>query len=99
MNSGTSYTIDGILQSLGYVDPLMAARQQARMILLGRLSRYQAAVQALQSKWGLSLAQMREKYEATGSEDFDADDDYAQWQWYTDAIAAIESQLNTLKTA
>jgi hypothetical protein len=29
-------------------------------------------------------------------EDFTADDDYAQWQWYTDAVNAIDSQLEVL---
>jgi len=39
-----SYTIESILAALGYPDPLTAARQQARMILLGCLARYQAAI-------------------------------------------------------
>ena len=50
MGTISDYTVDSILKSLGYTDPVVAARQQARMILLGRLARYQAAVQALQSK-------------------------------------------------
>ncbi len=98
MSTISDYTVDSILKSLGYTDPVVAARQQARMILLGRLARYQAAVQALQSKWGISLAQMRARYETVGSEDFAADDDYMQWQWYEDSITAIESQLEVLKS-
>ena len=97
MGTISDYTVDSILKSLGYTDPIVAARQQARMILLGRLARYQAAVQALQSKWGVSLTQMRAKYEAVGTEDFAADDDFMQWQWYEDSIMAIKSQLEVLK--
>lgn len=75
---------------------MMAARQQARMILLGKKARYQAEIQQLESKWGLSLAQMQQKYQQVGVEDFIADDDYIQWQWYADAVAAIDEQLEVL---
>lgn len=95
----TSYTVDSILKSLGYADPLAAARQQARMILLGRLARYQAEIQRLENKWGISLAEMRQKYEQEGIEDFSADDDYIQWQWHADAVSAIKSQLDVLTNA
>lgn len=90
------YTVDSILQSLGYPDPMTAARQQARMILLGRLARYQAAIKQLENKRDLSLAQMRQKYEQEGVEDYAADDDYVEWQWYVEAVTAVESQLKTL---
>ena len=96
MSTPTTYTIDSILKSLGYVDPMMAARQQARMILLGKKARYQAEIQKLASKWNLSLAQMRQKYEKEGGEDVAADDDFTQWQWYVDAVEAIDSQLEVL---
>lgn len=96
MSASTHYSVDSILKSLGYVDPMIAARQQARMILLGKQARYQAEIQQLESKWGLSLAQMQKKYQQEGTEDFAADDDYMQWQWYVDAVAAINSQLQVL---
>ena len=99
MSVSTNYTVDSILKSLGYADPMTAARQQARMILLGRRARYQAEIQRLKSKWGLSLAQMRQKYQQEGVEDFAADDDYVQWQWYADAVTAIESQLEVLSAS
>jgi len=50
-----SYTTESILATLGYPDPLIAARQHARMILLGRLARYQAAIHQLEVKWGCTL--------------------------------------------
>ena len=91
-----SYTTKSILASLGYSDPLVAARQHARMILLGRLARYQAAIRRSEAKWGCTLDDLRARYTAQGSEDFEADDDYLQWQWYVDAIEAINAQLEAL---
>jgi hypothetical protein len=91
--SAKSYTTESILASLGYPDPLVAARQQARMILLGRLARYQAAIRQLEVKWGCTLEELRTRYTAHGSEDFAADDDYLQWQWYADAVESINAQL------
>lgn len=99
MSTPTTYTVDNILKSLGYVDPMMAAKQQARMILLGKKARYQAEIQKLESKWQMSLDQMRQKYEQEGAEDFAADDDYIEWQWYADALEAIDSQLKVLVAA
>jgi len=88
-----SYTTESILATLGYSDPLVAARQHARMILLGRLARYQAVIRQLEVKWGCTLEDLRARYIAQGSEDFEADDDYLQWQWYADAMEAINAQL------
>jgi len=88
-----SYTIEDILTTLGYPDPLAAARQHARMILLGRLARYQAAIQQLEARWGCTLEDLRARYKAQGSEDFAADDDYLQWKWYADAIEMVNAQL------
>jgi len=90
------YTTEKIFTSLGYPDPMAAARQQARMILLGRQSRYQAEMCKMKNKWGCTLEEMRKRYTAQGREDFDADDDYVQWQWYADAIKAIDAQLAVL---
>jgi len=36
------------------------------------------------------------RYEAVGAEDFEADDDYQQWQWFADAIATVRAQLNAV---
>ena len=95
----SSYTAEGILASLGYPDPLVAARQHARMILLGRQARYQAAMRRLETRWGCTLGELRASYLARGSEDFAADDDYVQWQWYADAAQMIEAQLTALAGA
>ena len=91
-----TYTTEGILTALGYPDPLVAARQQARMMLLGRLARYQTLVQQFERRWGCTLDEMRMRYELEGQEDFKADDDYLDWQWYADALEAVQSQLMTL---
>jgi hypothetical protein len=91
-----SYTTESILASLGYPDPLVAARQHARMILLGRLARYQAAIRQLEVKWGCTLEELRARYTAQGSENFAADDDYLQWQWYTDTVETVNAQLAAL---
>ena len=92
------YTTESILKSLGYPDPMEAARQQARIILLGRLAHYSSARQQLERKWKRPLSQMRDQYEMTGQEDMDLDDDFVTWQWYSEAIAQIESQLNVITT-
>ena len=89
-------TIGDILKSLGYADPMLAARQQARMILLGRLARYQAAIQQMESKWGVSLIEMSRRYEQETAENFAIDDDYLEWKWFADAAAVVESQLAAL---
>ncbi|MDY6874626.1 MAG: hypothetical protein SWK90_00250 [Chloroflexota bacterium] len=91
--STQSYTIEDVLATLGYPDPLAAARQQARMILLGRLARYQVSIQQLEARWDCTLEELRARYTGQGSEDFAADDDYLQWQWYADAIETVKTQL------
>ena len=94
-----SYTTESILATLGYPDPLVAARQHARMILLGRLARYQAAMRQLEVEWDCALEDLRARYTAHGSEDFAADDDYLQWQWYADAIETVNAQLAAISEA
>jgi hypothetical protein len=88
-----SYTTESVLTSLGYPDPMAAARQQALMILLGRKAHYQASIQQIQARWDCSLEELRTRYEEHHVEDFEVDDDYLQWQWYKDAIEIVEAQL------
>ncbi len=87
------YTTESILAGLGYSNPLTAARQQARMILLGRLARYQAAIRQIENLRGANLAELRSQYMAENREDFATDDAYLDWQWYHDAIETVEAQL------
>jgi len=91
--SERSYTLEGILSSLGYADILTAASQQARMVLLGRLARYQAVVKQFEGKWHCTLQEMKNHYESINREDFEIDDDYLEWQWYIDAVKLIEGQI------
>lgn len=91
--SAESLTTERILASLGYPDPMAAARQQARMILMGRLAHYQAAIQQLESKWNCTLEDLRARYTTQGAEDFESDDAYLEWQWYADAVETINAQL------
>ena len=93
------YTVESVLTSLGYPDPLVAAREHARMILLGRQSRYEAVLHQLEAKWGCTLDALRARYLAHDIEDFAADDDYLEGKWYADAARTIEAQLKTLATA
>ncbi|MFZ1753890.1 MAG: hypothetical protein WBO46_18425 [Caldilineaceae bacterium] len=90
------YTTESVLSALGYSDPLVAARQQARMILLGRRSRYETAIQQLEAQWGCTLGEMRADYTAEGNEDFAVDDAYLQWQWYADALEIVNGQLTAI---
>ena len=91
-----AHTTQSVLTALGYSDPLVAASQHARMILLGRLARYQAAIRQMETKWGCTLDDMRARYHTQDVESFAADDDYVQWQWYADATKTINAQLAAL---
>lgn len=84
-----------VFTALGYPDPLDAARQQARMILLGRLARYESRIKQIEARRG-SLENLRTQYLAQGREDFAADDAYLQWQWYEDAIEIVKAQLEII---
>lgn len=97
--NASHYTVESVLTSLGYPDPLVAAREHARMILLGRQARYQAVLRQLETQWGCTLEALQARYLAPGSEDFAADDDYLQWEWYASAARAIDDQLIALATA
>ena len=52
------------------------------MILYGRLARYQAEIQRLAHKWGVSLADMQQRYEQPAAQDFAADDAYADCLYF-----------------
>ena len=61
--------------------------------LLDRLARYQAEVEQLQRKWGITLEEMAARYNAVGVEDFESDDDYLQWRWFAEAIVSVQGKL------
>ncbi len=99
MNESGSQTVGTILESLGYADPMDAARQQGRMILLGRIAHYQAAIQQFQQQRGVPFEEMQARYEAQGVEDFDEDDLYLEWHWFRDALERAEAQLAALSAS
>ena len=66
------------------------------MMLLGRLTRYQATIQQFEQTWGCTLEEMRSRYEMQGQENFEADDEYLEWQWYADAVEIVQAQLATI---
>lgn len=92
----TTHTTESVLAGLGYSDPLEAARQHARMILLGRLAHYQTLIAQFESRWGCSLEEMRRKYQLAGEENFASDDAYLDWQCYVDLANSIQQQLDVL---
>lgn len=61
--------------------------------LTEQLALYQAEVQQMQSKWGVTLEEMAARYNAVGVEDFESDDDYLQWRWYAEAAAIVQAKL------
>ena len=69
---------------------------EEQVILTGRLTHYQAAIQQLEARWDCTLEELRARYTAQGSEDFAADDDCLQWQWYADAIKMVNAQLSAI---
>jgi len=94
----STYTTESILASLGFSDPLDAARQQARIILLGRLARYEAIFHQFQQKKGCTLEELRQRYLKKGNKNREDDDDYLEWQWYSEASEAVKNQLAALST-
>ena len=92
----SNQTVDCMLSSLGYSNPMDAARQQARMMLLGRFSRFQAIIQQIESRSTVSFEKMYESYLAQGNENWEQDEDFLEWQWYRDAIETIKGQLTIL---
>jgi len=95
MHTATT-TPEEILASLGYEDPMAAARQQARMILLGRRAHYEAEMKRLEEKWQSNMEELISRYDAVGEENFELDDDILSWRWYAEAIERIDNQLAIL---
>lgn len=87
---------ESIVAQLGFRNSQEAARQQARMLLLGRLARHEAEMQSLAAKWRTTLEEMERRYRAAGQEDFEADDDYLEWRWLQEAAATTRAQLAAL---
>ena len=88
-----SITVQDVLTSLGFADPLVAARQQAQMILLGRLASYEAEVRQMEQKWGVPFEEIERRYNKVGYENPEVDDDYLTWRWFAEAAESVRSKL------
>lgn len=96
MSASLATSTEEILSQLGYPDVLSAARQHARLLLLGRLAHYEAATQQLEAKWGSNLQALADRYAAEGVEQAEIDDDYLEWRWYDEALKRIRAQLDAI---
>jgi hypothetical protein len=79
-------TVKELLQKEG-VTEAEALREQAVLIALSRVSRYEAECAAFERKYGVSLAQHKACSEALRDrEDFAADDDLLDWEYADSAL-------------
>jgi hypothetical protein len=91
--------VSPILREAGFSDEKEALKEQALMLLMGKVSRYQAECAFFEEKYGMSFEEFASRVQVTGEENFEEDDDFLDWRFARESLADLRHRLQELKHA
>jgi hypothetical protein len=92
--------IQSILSELGFKTVEEAARKRARLIILGKMSKYQAEYNSFKQKYNCEYDEFEKGLsEINGKEDFDIEDDFMECQFATKLLKKYTKQEELLSHA
>lgn len=90
--------VESILKAEGFVDIREASVDYAKMIALGKISKYEAECNAFEKKYQTGFEEFKKRVEEkVGEEVFKEDDDLLDWEFVWDALNNWKQKLEFLE--
>lgn len=91
---------EAIISQFGFKDLKSFIKNQALLMLMAKLEKYEAENKRYEARYHISFAEFREKMETVnGKEDFDKEDDYLDWRFAVEAVDRLSKQKLELENA
>lgn len=93
-------TIQSIITKLGFKSVEEAASHHARLILLGKISKYEAEYNFFKKKYNCEFKEFEQKINSmVNEEDFEMEDDLMDWQFAYELLTKYRQQEKILSYA
>jgi len=91
---------EAIVTQLGFKDLKSFVKNQALLMLMARIEKYEAENKRFEAKYHMAFNAFQEKVEGTQNEEmFTEDDDYLDWRFAKEAIDRFNKQKRELEYA
>lgn len=93
-------TSEGIITQLGFKDIKAFIKNQALIMMLAKLDKYESENNFFERKYRMSFEDFQRKIEELkDDEDFEEDNDYLDWRFAKEAINGLRKQKQELEHA
>jgi hypothetical protein len=100
MDSRFLETSESIVSQLGFKDLRSFIKNQALLMLLAKIEKYEAENRRFEEKYHMDFERFQKKIEGLREEeDFLEEDDYLDWRFAKEALKSLRVQRQTLEDA
>ncbi|MFQ5770668.1 MAG: hypothetical protein ACE5HX_09035 [bacterium] len=93
-------TIQNILHDAGLASEDQALKNQARMIALSRVNKYESEISNFQNKYEIVFAEFEKQLKKQKNEEsFECEDDYLDWKFAVEALKVWKERIKILNHA
>jgi len=86
------------IQRFGYSDVEDFAKEQAKLLILGKIEEYQNKIMYFEKKYSQKYKHFEKKLtDLKNDEDFDKEDDYMEWRFCMESFEMYKSELEELE--
>jgi hypothetical protein len=99
-NATLKATIDEILKEAGISSEVEALKNQAWMITLAKIEKYQAEINQYQKKYNINFEGFKKQLlNRRNEEDFEQEDDYLDWRFAQEALKIWQERREIIGNA
>jgi hypothetical protein len=93
-------TSEAILAQLGFKDLKSFVKNQALLLILAKIEKYQAEDRLLEKKYKIDFERFQEKIKNLKNEEvFEQEDDYLDWRYARESLDRLKTQKQALEHA
>lgn len=88
-----------VLRNMGFADVREALKEQALLLLLGKINRYQAECSYFEKKYGMTFEKFATMIQGNGGEIFEHEDDFLDWRFAKETLEDLTRQKKEIENA
>ena len=88
-----------VLREMGFAGEREALKEQVLLLLLSKISRYEAECAFFEKKYGMSLEEFVKHLESHEKEDFEKEDDLLDWRFASETLDELKQRVQEIERA
>lgn len=88
-----------VLREMGFADAKEFLKDQALLLLMGKISRYKTECAYFENKYSMSFENFAKKLENAKEEDFAQEEDFLDWRFAREALVELDQRKREIESA